>query len=291
MLLSWLKSLLFQFIRLHETRITSRAFDWAPGLPPLRKRSNISQPLRRRKVIFQKCQKVGDILLKLSVRVIFGWTSTWNCGSNNWTKNSSSVFRCKWDATLRSLSLPVWILRSFSVFSLKSIKKLHWGWYWSQNKVDIIWGMFKKYMMWALHIQTWVSLWSLSQVWRSIHATCGIFPRLLPTFCLIHMLVGAIFGFEKQNGLDKKWPDQDVVPWLARVLTVKLKQLVICVCQRAYFSTILQWLQCPLPHTFCALSNATLSSIESMVRWWIHVYLYLARHPHQRDCFMRMCLG
>ena len=179
----------------------------------------------------------------------------------------------------------------FLFFLFKINQKMTLGWYCRQKKVDIIWGMFKKYMMWALHIQACFSLWSFSEVWRSIHATRGIFLRFLPTFLLIHMLVGPFLVLKNKTGWTKKWPFQDVVPWLAHVFTVELKQLVVWVCQRAYFSTILQWLQCPLPYTLCALSNANLSNIELMVRWWIHVYLYLARHPHQRDCFMRMCLG
>ena len=276
MLLSWLKSLLFQFIRLHETRITSRAFDWAPGLPPLRKRSNISQPLRRRKVIFQKCQKVGDILLKLSVRVIFGWTSTWNCGSNNLNKNSSSFLMqmgCHPEEFVYTC-LDIKIL--FCFFSFNK----------SKNDIGVVLPPKKgghnmrdvqKIYVWALHIQAWVSLWSFSEVWRSIHARRGIFLRFLPTFLLIHMLVVPFLVLKNKTGRTKKWPFQDVVPWLAHVFTVELKQLVVWVCQRAYFSTILQWLQCPLPYTLCALSNANLSNIELMVRWWIHVYLYLAR--------------
>ena len=90
-------------------------------------------------------------------------------------------------------------------FFLVINQKITLGWYCRQKRVDIIWGMFKKYIMWALHIQAWVSLWSFFEVWRSIQATRGIFLRFL---ILANIFVdshagGAIFGFEKQNWLDK----------------------------------------------------------------------------------------
>lgn len=98
----------------------------------------------------------------------------------------------------------------FCLFSCQINQKMTLGWYCSQNKVEILWGMLKKYMMWALHIQAWVSSWSFSKVRGSIHATCGIFLRFLPNF-IFDSHTGPFLVLKNKTSWTKEGPIQDVV--------------------------------------------------------------------------------